>query len=75
MTAMVQYSCAFLGFIMGFITGLAVLAHITRGEKMRELLGNKDKKLWLGAFGWFFAFIGLWVGWQLSTFALQALGY
>ncbi len=60
-----QTACAVLGFIIGFVVGIIALAHITRGEKMKELLGDKDKKLWLGLFGWFFAAAGAWVGWQL----------
>lgn len=60
-----QIACAILGFILGFAIGVLALAHITRGEKMRELLADKDKKLWLGLFGWFFAGVGAWVGWQI----------
>lgn len=67
MSSIIQYGSAMLGFVLGFGLGILVLAHITRGEKMRELLADKDKKLWLGLFGWFFAAVGTWVGWQLAS--------
>lgn len=75
MSSVIQYGCAFLGFLLGFGIGLLAIARITTGEKMKELLADKDKKVWLGALGWFFAAIGAWVGWQLSGIALEALGY
>lgn len=75
MTALVQYGCALLGFVGGFALGIIALLHITRGENVKALLDDPDKKLWLGLFGWFFAAVGAWTGWQLSHFALSALGY
>jgi len=67
---MIQYACAALGFVTGFAVGIVALAHITRGERMKELLGDSEKKFWLGLFGWFFAATGAWAGWQLSGLLL-----
>jgi len=75
MNVLIQYGLAMLGFVLGFGIGILALAHVTRGEKMQELMKDKDKKFWLGLFGWFFAVVGAWVGWQLGSFALEGLGY
>lgn len=68
--AYLPYLGAFLGFVVGFAFGILALTYITRGERMKELMADKDKKLWLGLFGWFCAVVGTWVGWQLSWLAL-----
>lgn len=58
---------ALLGGLVGFIGGVFVLAFITRGHKITELLRDKDKKVWLGLFGWFFAAVGAYCGWHLLS--------
>jgi hypothetical protein len=62
-----------LGFFAGFGTGLYCLMYMTKGENVKSLLADKDKKIWLGTFGWFTALVGAWAGWQGADWFAYAL--
>lgn len=61
-----------LGLAVGFAIGLAALLHITKGESIKAVLADKDKKVWLGLLAWGFALVGAWLGWELVTYLAYA---
>ena len=60
-----QYLGAFLGFFTGFAFGLLAIKHVTKGQAIQKVIENKQTKIWLGLFGWFFALVGAYVGYTL----------
>lgn len=69
---MLPFIGAGLGTVGGFMLGLAVLAYITKDMRKKELVEDKDKKIWLGLLGWFFAIVGGWLGWQIGGYIAYA---
>lgn len=61
-----------LGLVAGFILGLMALMHITKGESLKAVIADKDKKIWLGLLAWSFAGVGAWLGWELVTYLAYA---
>jgi hypothetical protein len=51
--------------MLGFSAGIAALLYITKGLKLKVVLGDRGMRLWLGLFGWFFAALGAYLGWVL----------
>lgn len=61
-----------IGLYGGFMLGVAALAHITKGENIKAVLDDKDKKMWLGLLAWGFAAVGGWLGWELASYVIYA---
>lgn len=65
MDHLLRFVGTFAGFMLGFAAGIAALLYITKGLKLKVVLGDRAMRLWLGLFGWFFAAVGAYIGWVL----------
>ncbi len=51
-----------IGFVLGFLGGMAVNAYLLRGMPREEMRRNKDLRLKYGALNWGLALLGLLIG-------------
>ena len=56
------------GFLIGFGMGVRALSYISKGMSVKELMADKKKKVWLGLFGWLFAFTGAYIGYRIGLY-------